>query len=247
MRLSIQFLVSLAAQPSYIMKKIITANTATTQTVQGSDQPQAQRFAPAQLGARSELEKKSTLVVAVVPDVPAVPAPQRARKAKTGRVAQAQQTDDLNGSDWVDEAAPPSTVDGQAADAAPLQDQAAEPSLTEIASISPDLASRLGATAVGEVNAMGVLQTLAAPLLSTTVGGTTDATAAGAVTGLLGAASVVATPRGAPAAPVLAEATNGGINASEAADGTVVDVSLSGTGAVAGDKLTVTILSLIHM
>jgi hypothetical protein len=111
MRLSIQFLVSLAAQPSYIMKKIITANTATTQTVQGSDQPQAQRFAPAQLGARSELEKKSTLVVAVVP---AVPAPQRARKAKTGRVAQAQQTDDLNGSDWVDEAAPPSTVDGQA-------------------------------------------------------------------------------------------------------------------------------------
>lgn len=69
MRLSIQFLVSLAAQPSYIMKKIITANTATTQTVQGSDQPQAQRFAPAQLGARSELEKKSTLVVAVVPAV----------------------------------------------------------------------------------------------------------------------------------------------------------------------------------
>jgi Ca2+-binding RTX toxin-like protein len=42
-----------------------------------------------------------------------------------------------------------------------------------------------------------------------------------------------------PAAPTVAENAAGGINAAEAADGTVVLVSLSGTGAVAGDTLTV--------
>ena len=45
----------------------------------------------------------------------------------------------------------------------------------------------------------------------------------------------------APAAPVVAENTNGGINAAEAADGTVVEVSLTGTNAVAGDKVNVII------
>jgi|GEM_PF-691010 len=42
-----------------------------------------------------------------------------------------------------------------------------------------------------------------------------------------------------PAAPTVAENAAGGINAAEAADGTVVLVSLSGIGAVAGDTLTV--------
>jgi Ca2+-binding RTX toxin-like protein len=42
-----------------------------------------------------------------------------------------------------------------------------------------------------------------------------------------------------PAAPTVAENAAGGINAAEAADGTVVLVSLSGTGAVAGDTLSV--------
>ncbi|CAN1496974.1 Cadherin_repeat domain containing protein [Burkholderiaceae bacterium] len=48
-------------------------------------------------------------------------------------------------------------------------------------------------------------------------------------------------PPAAPAAPVVAENTNGGINAAEAADGTVVEVSLAGTGAVAGDVVNVII------
>ena len=42
-----------------------------------------------------------------------------------------------------------------------------------------------------------------------------------------------------PAAPTVTENAGGGINAAEAADGTVVLVNLSGTGAVAGDTLTV--------
>ncbi|WP_161499671.1 S-layer family protein [Limnohabitans sp. TS-CS-82] len=45
----------------------------------------------------------------------------------------------------------------------------------------------------------------------------------------------------APVAPVVAENAGGGINVVEAADGTVVEVSLAGTNAVAGDKVTVTI------
>jgi len=45
----------------------------------------------------------------------------------------------------------------------------------------------------------------------------------------------------APTAPTVAENAGGGINAVEAADGTVVAVSLAGTNAVAGDKVTVTI------
>ncbi len=45
----------------------------------------------------------------------------------------------------------------------------------------------------------------------------------------------------APAAPLVVEATNGGINTAEAANGTEVEVGLSGSNAVAGDKVTVTI------
>ena len=43
----------------------------------------------------------------------------------------------------------------------------------------------------------------------------------------------------APAAPVLSvpESSGGGINASEASDGTTVAVNLAGTGAIAGDTL----------
>ena len=48
-------------------------------------------------------------------------------------------------------------------------------------------------------------------------------------------------PPTAPLAPVVLEDTNGGINTAEAADGTVVEVNLTGTNAVAGDTVTVTI------
>jgi len=240
MRLSIQFLISPTAQPSYIMKKIITAHTAMAQTVQSSDHQHAQRSAPAQAAGRSELGQPM-LAATVVPDVAMAPAPQLARKAKSRRAGHAQQANDLNDSYLVDEAATPLIAEAEVADVVPFEVQAAEVSLTEIASISPDLSGRLGGSTAGGITPMGVLQTLAGPLLSTTVGGAGAATEAGAASGLLGAAAVAATPRGAPAAPVLAEAANGGINATEAADGTVVDVSLSGTRAVAGDKLTVTI------
>src|SRR5579885_1862810 len=53
-----------------------------------------------------------------------------------------------------------------------------------------------------------------------------------------GTVSFLALPT-APGAPAVAENAGGGINASEASDGTAVVVSLSGTGAIAGDTLTV--------
>ena len=51
--------------------------------------------------------------------------------------------------------------------------------------------------------------------------------------------TVDTTAPNAPAAPVVAEATLGGINASEAANGTEVVVDITSTGAVEGDTLTI--------
>jgi hypothetical protein len=79
----------------------------------------------------------------------------------------------------------------------------------------------------------------AAGTISFTVGGFTDAAGN---TGSVSSSTTVAVDTVAPIAPSItsiAENAGGGINASEASDGTPVVVSLTGTGSAEGDTLTV--------
>ena len=99
----------------------------------------------------------------------------------------------------------------------------------------------------GDITASSATVTVPATTITAQGQGTFDVTAtltdAAGNRGANSAAFPVTVDTVAPAAPVItsiAENDGGGINASEALDGTPVVVGLTGTGAVAGDTLTST-------